>query len=507
MQLLGYWRLLLQNKALISICTVVGFVAAIMITSTTTPLYQSSVQLFISTPAASLDISTLATGASFSQQRVKSYAQIINSPLTLEPVIQRLGLKMSATALSGQISASAPLDTVLISLTVTDGNPQRAADIANAVAKQFAVTATNLEIRSTTTASMVKVSTVREAIPASAPSSPKKTINFALGLLLGFGLGIGLASLRRLLDNTIKNEEDLDGTPLLAAIGFDALADEKPLITDIGRYAARTESFRTLRTNLKFVRPDAPPKVIAVTSSLSEEGKTTSAINLALSLAQGGSRTLFIEADLRRPKAPSYLEIPNRSIGLSELLSHGKKLTNVLVNKAIAEYEEHKLMVMLSGKIPPNPTELLGADSFDELLTILRKIYDYIIIDCPPTLPITDATVVASKTDGAILIVHAGVTKEPQFLGACAAITAGGSSILGVVLNKIPESSLEYGYRYVYPRYYGQNYGPKSGLKTGESLYSPIPEELERMEREEFFERVAGKRFKDELSRDSKKRI
>ena len=187
---------------------------------------QSEAEIFVSTPASTLDISALATGGSFSQQRVKSYAQIVNSPLTLEPVIQQLELKTTPEALSKAISASAPLDTVLIRLTVTDIDPQRASDIANAVADQFALTVSELELHGIGVDSPVKVSTVKRAIPASAPSAPKKSLNFLLGLILGFGLGIGIAMLRKLLDNTVKNEDDLDGTPLLAAIGFDNMADE-----------------------------------------------------------------------------------------------------------------------------------------------------------------------------------------------------------------------------------------------------------------------------------------
>jgi non-specific protein-tyrosine kinase len=244
-------------------------------------MYQSQAELFVSTPASALDISALATGSSFSQQRVKSYAQIINSPLTLNPVIEKLQLDITPAALAEQITASAPLDTVLIALTVTDSNPNRAAAIANAVAEQFGATVGNLELHGQGVDSPVKVSTVQYGVVPSAPSSPKKTINFALGLLLGLGLGIGLASLRRILDNTIKNEDDLGGTPLLAAIGFDKDADEKPLLTQIGRYSARTEAYRTLRTNLQFLRPDDHPQVIVVTSALPGEGKTTGAINLA----------------------------------------------------------------------------------------------------------------------------------------------------------------------------------------------------------------------------------
>jgi polysaccharide biosynthesis transport protein len=508
MELIQYWRLIVQNRIVIGASTLVGLVIAGAITFTTTPLYESQAQIFVSTPASTLDISALATGSSFSQQRVKSYAQIINSPKTLEPVIQRLDLKMDAKTLSSMVTASAPLDTVLISLTITDTNPQRAAKIANAVADQFGITVGDLELHGIGIDSPVKVSTVKDAIPADSPASPKKAINLALGLLLGFGLGIGIASLRKLLDNTMKNEDDLLGTPLLAAIGFDEIADEKPLVTQIGRYAARTEAFRTLRTNLQFLNPDAHPQVIVMTSALPNEGKTTSSINLALSLAQAGAKVILVEADLRRPKVPLYLEMSSMSEGLSDLISGPKKLTPQGIKAMLHPYESTGLKVLLSGMIPPNPSELLSSKKFEELIDMLRKQFEYVIIDCPPLLPVTDAAIVSAKADGCVLIVHAGATKKPHFIGSRDAIKAVGSNILGVIINKIPESSLEYeyGYRYGYPRYYGANYRPYAKRGTEEGQYAPSADVLSRQALEDSFRHIKGQRFKEELKRQDNKK-
>jgi capsular exopolysaccharide synthesis family protein len=308
-----------------------------------------------------------------------------------------------------------------------------------------------------------------------------------------------------LLDNTIKNEDDLQGTPLLAAFGFDVLAKEKPLVTQIGRYSARTEAFRTLRTNLQFLRPDSHPQVIVFTSALPGEGKTTSAINLAISLVQAGAKTILVEADLRRPKIPAYLEFANTDEGLSELISGQKKLTTASLKSLIRKEESTGLKVLLSGKVPPNPSELLGSAKFDEVISMLRKQFEYVIIDCPPLLPVTDAAVVAAKADGAVLVVHAGVTKKPHFIGSRDAMAAVGSTILGVVLNKIPEASLEYeyGYRYGYPRYYGANYRPYAKRPDAQN-YAPKAEDLARLERADSIEQIKGERFKQELMRQAR---
>ena len=508
MELIAYWRLFLQHRKLIAATTFLGMLFSFFITMSMTPIYTSTAQLFVSTPASAIDISALATGSSFSQQRVKSYAQIINSPINLAPVVKKLGLKITPEQLSEKISASAPLDTVLISLTVTDTNPKRAADIANAVAKQFGNTVKALELEGVNSESPVKVSISKFAVPASAPSSPKKSINYALGLLLGFGLGIGISSLLKLLDNTVKNEDDLGETPLLAAVGFDILADEKPLITQIGRYASRTEAFRSLRTNLKYANPGRNPKVIVVTSGLPGEGKTTSAINLAISLSQAGEKVLLVEGDLRRPKVPIYLEFASKVIGISELLSSRETLTWNMVKKHLRKHPDLTLDVLTSGRIPPNPAELLGSQRFDKLVEILRAKFDFVIIDCPPLLPITDAALISAKTDGAILVIKAGTTKKPHFEGTRSAIQHVGSPVLGAILNMIPEDALEYeyGYKYGYPRYYGYSgrpYDPRNG-EDRDTRYAPVKAEVDRLNNEEFVF-VKGKRFKEELMRDRDK--
>jgi polysaccharide biosynthesis transport protein len=507
-ELIQYWRLIVQNRLIIGVCTLVGVLVSAVITFTTTPTYESQAQIFVSTPASTLDISALATGSSFSQQRVKSYAQIITSPKTLEPVIQKLRLELNSIELAKKITATAPLDTVLISLRVRDFDAERAALIANSVAEQFGVTVADLELHGIGIESPVKVSTVESALPAKLPASPKKAINLALGLILGFSLGVGLSYYRKLLDNTVKNEDDLLGTPLLAAIGFDEIADEKPLVTQIGRYAGRTESFRTLRTNLQFLNPDAHPQVIVFTSALPNEGKTTSSINLSLSLTQAGAKVVLVEADLRRPKVPLYLEMSSMSEGLSDLISGPKKLTTQSVKGLLHAYENTGLKVLLAGKVPPNPAELLSSKKFEELIEILRKQFEYVIIDCPPLLPVTDAAIVSAKADGCVLVVHAGVTKKPHFVGSRDAVNAVGSAILGVIINKIPESSLEYeyGYRYGYPRYYGANYRPYGKRGSEEGQYAPSAEVLSRQALEENFRHIKGQRFKEELKRqDSKK--
>ena len=487
MDLKDYYRLILRNLLLVAVTTGIGIFAAAGFTYAQTPIYQADVQLFVSTPSSALDIGALAQGSSFSQQRVISYAQIINGPGTLNPVIQSLHLPYSEQALAKEVKATAPLNTVLIDVTVSDPNPQRAADIANAIGNQFSTTASNLE--SSSGSSTVKVSMVKNASTPVKPSSPKKTLNVLLGLILGFGLGVALSILRQIFDNTIKNDLDLEELPLLAAIGFDEDAETKPLVTDLGRYAVRAEAFRSLRTNIQFLKSEKRIQIITLSSSLPGEGKTTTSMNLAISMAQSGLKVLYIEGDLRRPRSSKYLKITPGTSGFTDILAGRVPAINEKsVNELTIEWGEDGLKFLPSGNIPPNPAELLNSEYLDLFFNLLRTMFDYVIIDSPPLLPVTDAAILAKKSDGVILVARAGKTRVGQFRGSKDSLNAVGAIILGGILNMIPLAARDYdnyGYRYGYSygyrrKYggyysgkYGKEYGKQYGREYGESEHLP----------------------------------
>jgi capsular exopolysaccharide synthesis family protein len=276
---------------------------------------------------------------------------------------------------------------------------------------------------------------------------------------IGFGLGVGLSLIRIIFDNTIKTEDDLDGSPVLASISFDATAEGFPLITQISRYAPRTEAFRQLRTNAQFINPDNPPKVIAVTSAVPFEGKTSSSANIALSFASAGFKTLLIEADMRRPKLNEYMRFEKRRPGLSEILSGRiSGPVSAKLKKTEWSFEDKGLLVLSSGVIPPNPSELLDSEVFKQLVAYARKTNDYVIVDCPPTLLVADAAIIATQCDAVILVTRVGKTRKNQFLGARENISAVGANVIGVLMNMVPQSRTdEYGRKYGYG--YGYGYG------------------------------------------------
>ena len=465
MDLRDFYRLLLRNLIPVLICVFFGVGIAGAITLTMEKEYTAQAVLFVSTPRSSVDIGLLATGSNFTQQRVKTYANIVNGPATLNPVIEELGLNTTWDKLAKKIKANAPLDTALINLSVTDGDPVLAASIANAVGKQFETTAGQLEVQESSGGSPVKVTLAKYAIAPRSPSQPVWGLNILIGLLIGFGIGVTIGIVRQVFDSSIKNEEQIDGLSLLGAVGFDPNAAEQPLITMVKNFSPRAESYRHLRTNLEFLHEEEPPQVIAIASPLPGEGKTTTVLNLGLALTEANYKVLCLEADLRRPTIRKYLKCEEAPAGLSEILSGKIPCDNRdAINATIRFDKNSRLHLLTAGKNADNPSVLLHSTNFEKLISILRKDFDFILIDSPPLLPVTDGGLIASKADGAVLVIRAGVTRLNQFRGARDALNRVGANVLGVVLNMIPlvRNGEDYGYRYGYSygyRRYNEVYG------------------------------------------------
>ena len=454
MELRDYGRILRKRWLLILVCLLLGGGAAYGVSSLTTPIYEAQTQMFVSAQSASNNLADAAQGGTFTQQRVKSYAQIVASPDVLQPVIDQLHLNTTADKLAGQITASAPLDTVLINVSVDDPSPSRARDIANAVSQEFTSQVQSLETPVGGGASQVKVTVVKQADLPLTPVSPRTKVNLALGLLLGLAMGVGLAVLRETLDTTVKRMDDLQratGAGALGMIAYDSDAAKHPLITAIDPSSSRAESFRTLRTNLQFVDIDRPPRTVVITSAVAGEGKSTTACNLAITLAQAGIRVALVESDLRRPKIAEYLGIEG-SVGLTSVL-----IGRASLDEALQSWGRCGLAVLASGPIPPNPSELLGSGHMVALLRQLQQRFDVVIVDAPPLLPVTDAAVLSRICDGAVLVVRYGKTRREQVERTAQALRTVDARILGTVMNMGPTKGPD-----AYAYGYGDSYSYKA---------------------------------------------
>jgi capsular exopolysaccharide synthesis family protein len=219
--------------------------------------------------------------------------------------------------------------------------------------------------------------------------------------------------------------------------------------------AAISEAFRALRTAVLLSTAEHPPQMMLVTSAAPSEGKTACSLNLAAALAQKGSRVLLIDADMRRPRLSSALNLPNR-IGLSEMLSGASEFDPAIVQR-VAGLDS--LFLLASGRRPPNPAELLCSRKLEMLLTWLRGGFDHIIVDSPPVLPVTDSTILSTLVDGVIMVVACESTSRAALSRACRVVEHSGGRILGTVFNKVDgRRDGYYGYHY-YDGYYSNDNG------------------------------------------------
>jgi capsular exopolysaccharide synthesis family protein len=452
-----YLRVVRKRWRTIVAVTLALVAVAALVTLGSPKVYQARTQLFVST-SGSDDSAQLLQGSSFTQQRVKSYSDIITTPAVLDPVIKALGLGISADTLAGQVAASVPLDTVLIDVTVNDPDPAQAARIADAVGKQFAQSISDLEKVSDKAASPVKVSVVRPPSIPQGPISPKPARNIALGAVLGLMLGLGAALLRDLFDTSIKSERDVKDVTEQTVIGgitYDADSAKRPLIVQSDPHGPRAEAFRALRTNLQFVDAANHPRSMTFTSSLPGEGKTTTTANLAISMAAAGSRVCVVEGDLRRPRLLQYMGMEG-SVGLTNVLIGQADLVDVL-----QPFGSANIQVLGAGQIPPNPSELLGSEAMARTVRELEGMFDYVIIDAPPLLPVTDAAVLSTITGGTVVVVGCGVVQKEQLTRALAAVEAVNGNILGLVINRIPTRGAD-----AESYYYSDGYAPLTAEGT-----------------------------------------
>ncbi|MDX6710870.1 MAG: polysaccharide biosynthesis transport protein [Blastocatellia bacterium] len=300
-----------------------------------------------------------------------------------------------------------------------------------------------------------------------APIGPARMRNVVIAFLMSLGAGIGLAFLLDYLDDTLKTVDDVDKyihLPALALIPSnkserlklrgrsgpqtEGESNALALIDDVRSPIA--EAYRHLRTSLLLSSAGQPPKTILVTSSQPSEGKTTTAVNTAVMLAQTGAEVVILDCDLRRPRLHSHFALPNLR-GVTNFLSGESDL-----DSATQTYERlQNLKIMTSGPVPPNPAELLGSDEMRRLLALLGERFSHIIIDSPPAISFTDASILSTLVDGVMLVVHGGRSSRAVVRRAKQQLLDVGAHIFGVVLNNVKLESTDY---YYYPGYYSNYY-------------------------------------------------
>ena len=319
------------------------------------------------------------------------------------------------------------------------------------------------------------ISVVDYAIAPDSPIGPNRVRTVFIALFLALGLGVGLALLLEYLDDTVHSTDEVERLlhlPALAVIpsalgnsrrrllgGSGALqkrnghpSDNPELLMNVDGRSPLAESYRHLRTSVLLSTAGRAPRSLLVTSSLPGEGKTTTAVNTAVSLAQTGASVVIIDADMRRPRLRSIFGLSDRA-GLSSILSSELAETEVLA--MVSKEEATGLHVLTSGPIPPNPAELLGSDQMRRLLATLQSQFNHVVVDSPPVTSFTDGVLISTMVDGVLLVVHGGKSSRHVVKRSRQLLQDVGAKIFGVVLNNVNLQSHDY---YYYQRYYGSSY-------------------------------------------------
>ena len=447
MQLLGR---LWQKVWVIVSAAVIGAVAAFIVAAfVIPPKYEAQALMYVNNSSFSVGSTKLSISSaelSAAQSLVDTYIVILNSRPTLLEVIYDTKVDYDVDELEEMISAEAVNNTEVFKITVTDKDPKEAELIANAI----------VDILPGRIADIVDGSSVRTvewAVVPSEKSSPNITLFTLIGLLAGTAVSVMVLIIMMVNDTQIHNEDYLTRTydlPILAVIpslpagiedGADGIGD------NLGFGAS--EAYKLLRTNLVFSMADEMKcKIIGMTSALRGEGKSTSSINLAYSLAESGKKVLLLEADMRIPVLADRLGIEER-IGLSHVLAGIGTL-----NEAVRVSELHpKLFVLTAGEIPPNPSELLSSKRMGQVLEALAPAFEYIIVDLPPVNAVADGLAVSKLMSGMIVVIRQNYCDQASLAEAMRRMKLMDVKLLGFIMNDADMQEKrykKYGYEYGY---------------------------------------------------------
>ena len=453
------------------LCAVLTFVGTFLFI---TPKYEASAMFYVNNNNLSFgdaSVSISSGDLSTSRNLVDSYIVILNTRETLVDVIDYAGVSRSYKDVREMITSAAVNETEIFRVTVTSTDPQEAERIANAVAYI-------LPKRIGTIIDGTSAKVVDAAIVPSKPSSPSYTNNTIIGFLLGFILCVGIIALREIFDTTIRTEEDIAQSckhPILASVP-DMTAPGKGSSyygygrNKKGKYAAASqqvkrgimgpninfaasEAYKLLRTKLQFSFADENDcHIIGLSSALSGEGKSLTAVNLAYALSQLDKKVLLVDCDMRRPTLAEKLGILKYP-GLSNYLTR-QCLLDELVQVCEFRTEEEAFHVITAGQNPPNPMELLSSNRMKKALAAMRKNYDYVILDLPPVGEVSDAMALAKEIDGILLVVRQNYCDRNVLADASRQFEFIQARTLGVVFNATSEN----GGKGYYKKYYKRNY-------------------------------------------------
>lgn len=436
METIQYLRALGRSWFIVIITLIAGGAGGYFVYDRETPLYQSSVRMIVA-GTGNGDVRDEVTARVLATQRAAALSQVAATA----PAVKAAATKAGYPAASPSVTSTADEKGPFINVKVVDTDPARAKAIADSFAATLPTTLVKLEGRTDTTVSVTNLAPASTPVD---PVSPKLVNDLALGLAAGLVLGIAIALLREVADRTIRDTDEVERITDLTVLGTvprDSL--KSPLPANSKPRSARAEAYRQIRTTL--LNSAEELRTIAVTSAAMGEGKTSVATNLAAVFSRAGHRVALVDADLRRPRVAPAFGVRSKP-GLSDVLAQRLPLAEALVMR-----DDGRLAVLTAGPIPANPSEALGGAMMARVIAELAADYEYVFVDTPPVLPVTDALVVAPLVDGVVLVTRLGRTTRERVKRAQAAIRRVNANLIGVVPNyagKGADRDYRYGYKY-----------------------------------------------------------
>ena len=445
MTLLDFVRLTRANVWMILVLVLTGAAAASVITARIPHVYQADASGYVLVAGQAESTGEGIAATSLSGSKAESYLPLVDSRAVAQRVIDETGIDASPAEVAGRVTASVAPNSVILEVTATGPTPDEARLLADAVIAATAEEVNRIETTGTgADDALVRIVPIESALPG-VQVAPDPLRNLLVGLAVGLAVAYLLVFARRQLDTRLRSVDDVEELTGSSVLGVVPAVRELRAETGRGRLdrlGAASEAFRQLRTNLRFVGVDDPPRSIVVTSANAHEGKSTVSATLARVLADAGEPVVLIDADLRRPSLDRVFDHDGR-VGLSQLLAGQVGLRDIL-----HESDQEGLKLIAAGRTPPNPSELLGSVRMRQLVDHLARDH-VVILDAPPLLPVTDAGVLAAQCDGALFVFAVGRTHKDQARLASRMMDRVGGRVLGVVLNLAPRRGLgavHYGY-------------------------------------------------------------
>ena len=415
-----------------------------LVSAVITPRYTASTELFFGVEGGT-SVSDLNQGSSYTQQQMSSYVRVATSPLVLEPVIKSLGLPTTPDQLGKSVVATAPLNTVILEIDVTDENAARSAQIANALGTQVTRVADKLAPARSDGRNAVQVTVLAPASVPGSPSAPQIPLYLGIAAALGLVLGVVIALLRDALNSKIRSARevrDVTDRPILGMIPTFADDATGPRVEGQSsvhvpwRFDPHSEAMRRLRANFQFIDLTTPTKTVLISSSVPDEGKTTTAINLGMALAEAGQRVLVVDADLHWPAVADCLGLESQP-GLTSVL-----LGTTELSAALHTWQDTSLSVLTAGELPPTAGDLLGTKQMGDLMIRLTEQFDVVIVDSPPLLLVPDGLVLSKIVDGTIIVAGSGQIHRRQLASSLDALQTIDVAPIGIVLNRVKSRNL-----------------------------------------------------------------